>query len=82
MPGIFQLCDTPQKAADSWSLHVATNLYFKSECECFTVLLLDTRRRAKAHQIVSFGTLASGGRVPPWTRQGWPPCTGHRFFLA
>jgi DNA repair protein RadC len=37
-------------------LHVPQNPYFKPECGCFTVLLLNTRRRVKAHQIVSFGT--------------------------
>jgi DNA repair protein RadC len=55
-PESLQLCDTPQKAADYWRLHVPANPYFNPECECFTVLLLNTRRRVKAHQIVSFGT--------------------------
>jgi DNA repair protein RadC len=35
---------------------LSANPYFNPECECFTVLLLNTRRRVKAHQIVSFGT--------------------------
>jgi DNA repair protein RadC len=52
----LQLCDTPDKAAEYWRLHVPQNPYFNPECECFTVLLLNTRRRVKAHQIVSFGT--------------------------
>jgi DNA repair protein RadC len=52
----LQLCDTPQKAADYWRMHVASNPYFNPECECFTVLLFNTRRRVKAHQIVSMGT--------------------------
>jgi DNA repair protein RadC len=55
-PESLQLCDTPQKAADYWRMHVASNPYFNPECECFTVLLLNTRRRVKAHQIVSMGT--------------------------
>ena len=55
-PETMQLCDTPEKAAEYWRLHVANNPYFNPECECFTVLLLNTRRRVKAHQIVSFGT--------------------------
>jgi DNA repair protein RadC len=55
-PESLQLCYTPQKAADYWRLHVPSNPYFNPECECFTVLLLNTRRRVKAHQIVSFGT--------------------------
>jgi len=52
----MQLCDTPQAAADYWRLHVTANPYFNPECECFTVLLLNTRRRIKAHQIVTIGT--------------------------
>jgi hypothetical protein len=55
-PETLQFCDTPDKAADYWRLHVPKNPYFNPECECFTVLLLNTRRRVKAHQIVSFGT--------------------------
>lgn len=55
-PESLQLCDTPEKAAEYWRMHVATNPYFNPECECFTVLLLNTRRRVKGHQIVSFGT--------------------------
>jgi DNA repair protein RadC len=37
-------------------MNVASNPYFNPECECFAVLLLNTRRRVKAHQIVSMGT--------------------------
>jgi len=55
-PENLQLCDTPQKAADYWRLHVPTNPYFDPECECFCVLLLNTRRRVKGHHIVSVGT--------------------------
>jgi DNA repair protein RadC len=55
-PENMQLCDTPDAAANYWRLHVPQNPYFNPECECFTVLLLNTRRRVKAHQIVSFGT--------------------------
>jgi hypothetical protein len=39
-PETLQLCDTPDKAADYWRLHVPQNPYFNPECECFTVLLL------------------------------------------
>src|SRR5437667_11299476 len=55
-PESLQLCDTPDQAAAYWRLHVPNNPYFNPECECFTVLLLNTRRRVKGHQIVSFGT--------------------------
>jgi DNA repair protein RadC len=37
-------------------MHVQTNPYFDPERECFVVLLLNTRRRVKGHQIVSMGT--------------------------
>src|SRR5262249_29497052 len=50
-------CDTPQKAADYWRLHVPAHPYFNRECECFVVLLLNTRRRVKGHQMVSIGTM-------------------------
>ncbi len=56
-PETLQLCDTPQKAADYWRRHVPANPYFNPEAECFTVLLLNTRRRIKAHHIVTIGTL-------------------------
>jgi DNA repair protein RadC len=55
-PQDLALCDTPDKAAAYWRTHVESHPYFNPECECFTVLLLNTRRRVKAHQIVSFGT--------------------------
>ncbi len=56
-PDTLQLCDTPQKAAEYWSLHVTTHPYFNPECECFVVLLLNTRRRVKGHQLLTIGTL-------------------------
>jgi len=55
-PESLQMCDTPDKAADYWRLHVTSNPYFNPECECFAVLLLNTRRRVKGHHIVSTGT--------------------------
>ena len=56
-PMDLQTCDTPDKVAAYWNLHIATNPYFDPERECLAVLLLNTRRRAKGHQIVSIGTL-------------------------
>ena len=55
-PETLQLCDNPQKAADYWRLHVNAHPYFNPDCECFAVLLLNTRRRVKGHQIVTVGT--------------------------
>lgn len=57
LPEQMQICDTPDTAADYWRLHVASNPYFNPECECFVVVLLNTRRRVKGHQLVSIGTL-------------------------
>jgi DNA repair protein RadC len=56
-PENLQQCDTPDRAADYWRLHVTTNPYFNPECECFAVLLLNTRRKVKGHHLVSIGTL-------------------------
>lgn len=57
LPEDMLLCDTPQKAADYWRLHVETIPHFSPECECFAILMLNTRRRVKGHQLVSIGTL-------------------------
>jgi len=57
LPEHMQVCDTPQKAADYWRLNIATNPYFNSDCECFVVLMLNTRRRVKGHQLVTIGTM-------------------------
>lgn len=55
-PESLQLCDTADKAADYWRLHVATHPYFNPECECLVVLILNTRKRIKGHQLLSLGT--------------------------
>lgn len=57
LPDSLRECDTPDKVAEYWQLHVATNPYYNPECECFAVLLLNTRRRVKGHQLISIGTL-------------------------
>jgi DNA repair protein RadC len=53
------LCDTPDKAAEYWRRHVQQHPYFNPECECFVVLILNTRRKVKGHYLVSIGTLDS-----------------------
>jgi DNA repair protein RadC len=55
-PATLQLCDTPEKAAEYWRMHIASNPYFDPECECLAVLLLNTRRRVKGHHLVTVGT--------------------------
>jgi DNA repair protein RadC len=51
------ICETPRHAADYWRLNIASHPYYNPDCECFAVLLLNTRRRVKGHQLVSIGTL-------------------------
>ena len=55
-PDALQNCETPDKAAEYWKLHIATHPHFNPECECLAVLLLNARRRIKGHQLVSIGT--------------------------
>jgi DNA repair protein RadC len=57
VPESMRICETPDQAADYWRLHVATHPYFNPECECMVVLLLNTRRRVKGHQLLSIGTM-------------------------
>ena len=57
MPEQMQICEEPQQVADYWRMHIATHPYFNPDCECFVVLLLNTRRRVKGHHLVSFGTM-------------------------
>ena len=56
-PQELMLCDTPEKVAKYWRLHVEKADYFNPECECFCVLILNTRRRVKGHYLVSIGTM-------------------------
>ncbi len=56
-PDDLVLCDTPDKAAEYWRMHLPDHPYFNPECECFVVLVLNTRRRVKGHYLVSIGTL-------------------------
>ncbi len=50
-------CDTPQKAADYWRLHVEGHPYFDAQRECFVVIILNTKMRARGHHFVAVGTL-------------------------
>jgi hypothetical protein len=56
-PESLQLCDTPDRAAEYWRLHVPIHPYFNADCECFVVLMLNTHRNVKRHHLVSIGTL-------------------------
>ena len=57
LPDSLQKCETPEHAAEYWRLHVTTHPYFNPECECFVVVLVNTRRRIKGHQLITIGTL-------------------------
>jgi len=56
-PDSLQHCETPDKAADYWRLHIASHPHFNPDCECLAVLLLNTRKRVKGHHLVSIGTM-------------------------
>jgi len=57
VPSDLLVCETPEQAAAYWRLHIATTPHFNSECECMAVLLLNTRKRVKGHQLLSIGTM-------------------------
>lgn len=59
VPDAMRICETPDQAADYWRLHVVTNPYFNPEAECLAVLMLNTRRRVKGHQLITIGTMDS-----------------------
>ena len=50
-------CETPDRAAAYWRLHVEQHPYFNPEVECFGALMLNTRRRVKGHYLISIGTM-------------------------
>ena len=55
-PESLQHCDTPGKATAYWRLHFPGNSVYDPERENLGVLLLNTRRRIKGHQLVTIGT--------------------------
>lgn len=55
-PDAMPICDTPERAFEYWNTSIKLNPYYNPEAECFAVLLLNTRRKIKGHQIVSIGT--------------------------
>lgn len=57
MPEHMTLCDTPAAAVEYWRTHIESAPQFNSECECLVVLILNTRRRIRGHQLVSIGTI-------------------------
>jgi len=59
LPETLLECDTPQKVAEYWHLHVATSPLFNPELETLVVLHLNTRNRVRGHHVVATGTLDS-----------------------
>jgi DNA repair protein RadC len=57
VPESMRICEAPDQTADYWRLHIATHPYFNPDCECFVVLLLNTRHHVKGHHLVSIGTM-------------------------
>ena len=57
VPDNLLVCETPEQAAAYWRLHIETHPHFNPECECFIVLILNTRKRVKGHQLVTIGTM-------------------------
>ena len=57
VPSEMLVCETPKQVVDYWRLHIATTPHFNPECECMAVLLLNTRKRVKGHQLLSIGTM-------------------------
>lgn len=56
-PEEMLICDEPDKVVNYWKLHIATDSGYNPECECMVVLLLNTRRRVKGHQLLTKGTI-------------------------
>jgi DNA repair protein RadC len=56
-PESLRHCDNPEKAAKYWRLHVEEHPFFDLHRECFVVILLNTRLRARGHHFVAVGTL-------------------------
>lgn len=51
------VCDRPELAAEYWRRNVETAPHFNPSCECFVVLLLNTRRRIIGHHLIAIGLL-------------------------
>jgi len=56
-PEEMQCCDTPQKAADYWRLHIEGAQSFDPERESFVVIVLNAKLKIRCHHVVSVGTL-------------------------
>jgi DNA repair protein RadC len=57
VPEQMRICEEPQQVADYWRMHIATHPYYRPDCECLAVLMLNTRKRVKGHELVTIGTM-------------------------
>ena len=57
VPSDMLVCETPKQVVEYWRLHIATAPHFNPECECLAVLMLNTRKRVKGHQLLTIGTI-------------------------
>ena len=56
-PDELPFCETPDNAVEYWRRHITSAPHFNQECECFVVLLLNTKKRVRGHHLVSIGAL-------------------------
>ena len=75
-PESLLICETPEQVAEYWRLNIATNPYYNPECECLAVLLLNTRRRVKGHQLLDLGTMDTLLVTSPRSVPGGGDCVG------
>lgn len=59
LPLDLSSCETPDHAAAYWRSHIETWSHFNAECECLVVLVLNTRRKVKGHQLAGLGIVNS-----------------------
>ena len=53
------LCDAPETCWKYWKKNVATNPAFNPDVECFVALILNARRKAMGHYVISTGLVDS-----------------------
>ena len=63
-PEDMDLLDTPGRAAEYWHRWIASPPTFRPEVEHLAVVILNTKLRAKGHQVVSVGTLNEAPGTP------------------
>lgn len=57
VPEDMEKCEDPDSAHDYFKRHIMADQSYRPDCECFVVLMLNTRRRIKGHHLVTIGTL-------------------------